>query len=64
MLDAKKVLINHRYNNANQMKHHKKGQGQKNDKYEYKNDNVPALAFMMNVRCYCCGRVGHKPPQY
>ena len=46
------------------MKHHKKGQGQKNDKYEYKNDNVPALAFMMNVRCYCCGRVGHKPPQY
>ena len=29
MLDATRVIINHRYNNANQMKHHKKGQGQK-----------------------------------
>ena len=63
MLEANFFLINHRYNNANQTKHHKKVQGQKNDKDEDKNENVPALDFMMGVRCYCCGKVGHKSPQ-
>ena len=63
MLESKKVLINNRYNIANQMKHHKKGQGQKNDKDEEINENVPVLAFMMDIMYYCCGQVGHKSPQ-
>ena len=57
------VLSNNWYDNANQTKHHNKVQVQKNDKDEDKNENVPALAFMMDVRCYCCGKVGHKSPQ-
>ena len=63
-LEATKVLINHRYHNWNQTKHHKKGQGQKNDTDEDKNENVQALAFMMYRRCYCCVRVGSKSPQF
>ena len=63
MLESTNVLSNHRYDNASQMKHHKKGQGQKNDKDEDKNENVPSLDFMMEGRCYCCGKVGHKSPQ-
>ena len=64
MLESKKVLINNRYNIANQMKHHKKGQGQKNDKDEEINENVPVLAFIMDRICYCCGNLGHKSPPY
>ena len=63
MLGATNVLSNHWYVNASQMKHHKKGQGQKNNKYEDKKKNVPALDFMMDRRCYCCVKVGHKSPQ-
>ena len=63
MLEATEVISNHRYDNVNQTKHHNKGQGQNNDKGEDKNDMVPALAFMMGGRCYCCGKVGHKSPQ-
>ena len=46
------------------MKQHKKLQGQNNDKDEDKNENVPALDFIMDGKCYCCGKVGHKSPQY
>ena len=63
MFEATKVLINHWYNNANQMNRHKKGQDQNNDKDEENNENVPGLAFMMDGRCYCFGKVGHKYPQ-
>ena len=51
MLEATNILSNNWYNNASQMKHYKKGLSQKNDKYEDKNENVPALAFMMDGRC-------------
>ena len=42
MLEVTNVISNHRYNNVNQMKHHKKGKGLNNDKDEDKNENVPA----------------------
>ena len=41
MLEVTNIKSNHQYNNVNQTKHHSKGQGQKNDKYEQKNENVP-----------------------
>ena len=63
MLEATNVLINHRYDNANKMKHNKKGQVQNNDKYEDKNESVPSLAFIMDGRCSCCVKVGHNSPQ-
>ena len=63
MLEATHIIRNHWYDNVSQMKHHKKRQGQNNDKDEDKNENVPALAFIMDGRCYCCGKVGHKSPQ-
>ena len=47
MLEATNALSNVCYDHENQMKHHKKGHGQKNNKYEEKNENVPAFAFMM-----------------
>ena len=46
------------------MKHHKKVQGQNNGKDEDNNENLPVLAFMMDKMCYCCGKVGHKSPQF
>ena len=63
MLEVMNVLINHWYDNENQTKHHKKGQGHNNNKDEDKNENVPVLAFMVDGRCYCCGKVGHKSPK-
>ena len=63
MLGATNVQSNHQCDYASQMKHHKKGKGQNNDKYEEKNENVPALDFMMDGRCYCCGKVVHKSQQ-
>ena len=62
MSEATNVIINYWYNNGSQTKHYKKGRGQKNDKYEEKNDNVTALALMTDGRFYCCGKVGHKSP--
>ena len=44
-------------------KHHKNVQDQKNDTDEENNENVPSLAFMMDRRCYCCWKVGHKSPK-
>ena len=44
-------------------KHHKNVQDQKNDTDEENNENVPSLAFMMDRRCYCCGKVVNKSPQ-
>ena len=63
MLEATNVIINHWYDNASQMKHHKKGKVQNINKYKDKNENVPELYFMMDGRCYCCGTVGHESPQ-
>ena len=62
-LEAANFLSNNWYDNANQRKHHNKVQVQNNDKDEDKNENMPALAFMMDVRCYWCGKVEHKSPQ-
>ena len=53
ILEVTEVLSNHQFDNASKMKHHKIRRGQKNDKDEDKNDNMPALAFMMEGRCYC-----------
>ena len=64
MLEITNFLSNHRYDNVSKMKYHKKVQGQKNDKDEDKNENLPQLSFMMDRICYCCGRVRHKSLQF
>jgi Reverse transcriptase (RNA-dependent DNA polymerase) len=63
--EANNVLSNHRFDNAGKQHHHKPNQN--NEKGTNNNHNnkeeVPEMSFaMLEGKCYCCGKGGHKSP--
>jgi hypothetical protein len=60
--DANNVLSGHRLDNIGEKKHQNKASKEKESNHP-KDEEKPELSFaMMEGKCYCCGKAGHKSP--
>jgi Reverse transcriptase (RNA-dependent DNA polymerase) len=61
--EANNVLSNHRFDNAGKQQHHKPNQNSEKTTNNNNKEEIPEMSFaMLEGKCYCCGKSGHKSP--